>query len=41
MNPFSHSFFLIGIWLSLSDEANKIKFSIIERAYQFQLSLKI
>ena len=34
-------FFLIGIWLSLSDEANKIKFYIIERAYQFQLSLKI
>ena len=34
-------FCLISIGLSLSDEANKMKFLNIERAKQFQLSLKI
>ena len=34
-------FYLISIGLSLSDEASKIKLLIIERAQQFQLSLKI
>ena len=34
-------FCLISIGLSLSDEANKMKFVNIERAKQFQLSLKI
>ena len=32
---------VISIRLSLSNEANKTKFLNIERAYQFQLSLKI
>ena len=34
-------FCLTSIGLSLSDEANKMKFVNIERAKQFQLSLKI
>ena len=34
-------FRLTRIGLSLSDEANKMKFLNIERAKQFQLSLKI
>ena len=34
-------FCLINIGLSLSDEANKMKFLNNERAKQFQLSLKI
>ena len=32
---------VISICLSLSDDANKIKTLNIEKAYQFQLSLKI
>ena len=36
-----YMFCLISIGLSLSDEANKMKFLNIERAQQFQLSLKI
>jgi len=34
-------FCLSNIWSSLSDEANKVKPLNIERAWQFQLSLKI